>query len=112
MGNLAHRTPPGTKRMVSIRERVPTSLPGAENRWVLSPRPGAPATNPLEVLMDHQEPGTTDGAAPPRRQLQIARETLRQLGARTLRNAVGGTFYTWGPPDCDYSQNNPAECFT
>lgn len=62
--------------------------------------------------MDHQEPGTTEGAAPPRRKLQVARETLRQLGARTLRNAVGGTFYTWGPPDCDYSQNNPAECFT
>ena len=62
--------------------------------------------------MDHQEPGTTEGAAAPRRKLQVARETLRQLGARTLRNAVGGTYYTWGPPDCGYSQNRPAECFT
>ncbi len=61
--------------------------------------------------MDHQEPGTSESAAAPRK-LQVARETLRQLGARTMRNAVGGTFYTWGPPDCDYSQNNPAECWT
>lgn len=62
--------------------------------------------------MDHQEPGTTEGTTAPRRKLQVARETLRQLGARTMRNAVGGANYTWGPPDCGYSQNNPADCFT
>lgn len=62
--------------------------------------------------MEHQEHQTVEGERAPRRRLEVARETLRQLGERTLRNAAGGGFYTWGPPDCGYSQNYPWECFT
>ncbi|MBW3570020.1 MAG: hypothetical protein KY467_02830 [Gemmatimonadetes bacterium] len=47
--------------------------------------------------MDHLEQSTTDGSPPPRRKLQVARETLRQLGARTLRQVAGGTGYSAEP---------------
>lgn len=37
-----------------------------------------------------------DESEKPRRRLQVARETLRQLGARTLRNAAGAQGYFTG----------------
>jgi|ERR1043166_4335933 hypothetical protein len=57
--------------------------------------------------MDNPERGSANSEQPPRRKLQIARETLRQLGARAMRGVAGGTQYTDDPNDaahtCAYS---------
>jgi hypothetical protein len=55
--------------------------------------------------MDHQEHGTPAEPTSPRRKLQVARETLRQLGASALRNVAGGQeqYHTNKPPTEDFT---------
>lgn len=54
--------------------------------------------------MDHDD-GSMRDAEKPRRKLQVARETLRQLGARALRGVAGGAAYNTNYSGC------PSECF-
>lgn len=57
----------------------------------------------------------------PRRKLVVARETLRRLGAKSLRDAVGGGWPTMLYPECEEGETgwaatcptyDPNECFT